>query len=194
LESDRAAFGNEGMELELELLLGVGRAGDVQQWLSPEDESALGSTSYHWLRVRALAASGEYTRAEQACLESVRAVARRPDLDEPASLREEMALRVAALVLNGERTLETFFGNMLTGRNPTALFAQLASLTQRLKQQADYSVLFGLLALEEGEREEAQLAFRTALELWKDETTAASGGGLDFHGRTIAQNCLRWLE
>ncbi len=194
LESDRAAFGNEGMELELELLLGVGRAGDVQQWLSPEDESALGSTSYHWLRVRALAASGEYTRAEEACLQSVRAVARRPDLDEPASLREEMALRVAALVLNGEKALETFFGNMLTGHNPTALFAQLASLTQRLKQQADYSVFFGLLALEGGETEEAQLAFRTALELWKDETTAASGGGLDFHGRTIAQNCLRWLE
>ena len=32
------------------------------------------------------------------------------------------------------------------------------------------------------------------LAVWQDEAAAAAGGGLDFHGRVIAQGCLEWLE
>ena len=35
LESDLAAFGPQGMELELELLLRTGRARDVRDWTDP---------------------------------------------------------------------------------------------------------------------------------------------------------------
>lgn len=194
LESDRAGFGNEGMELELELLLGVGRASDVQQWLSPEHESALGPSSYHWLRARALAAGGNYTYAEEECLELAPAFAPRPDHAEPMRLHQDMALRIATFVLDGQRSSEASFSNVLVRLNQTALLAQLASLAEGLRQQADYSVLNGLLALEEGETEKAELAFRNALALWKDQITAASGGGLDFNGRIVAQTYLHWLE
>src|SRR5262249_3924524 len=67
LESDVAAFGAQGMLLELELLLRTGRAKEVRDWLSPEHKAALGAASYHWLRAQALAASGGYALAEKEC-------------------------------------------------------------------------------------------------------------------------------
>jgi hypothetical protein len=54
-------------------------------------------------------------------------------------------------------------------------------------------VLRGLLALEEGAVEEAEVAFQLAIDVWKDEPAAGSGAGLDFNGRAVAQACLGWL-
>jgi hypothetical protein len=68
-----------------------------------------------------------------------------------------------------------------------------AGLAMNLRQEADATVLRGLLALEEGEADEAEVAFRVALASWKDEATEASGGGVEFNGRVIAQECLGWL-
>jgi hypothetical protein len=194
LESDLSAFGPEGMELELELLLGTGRSWDVQQWLRPEHADALGAASYYWFHARAAAACGDYTSAEEDCAEAVRAVARNPESPQPVRLRENMALLVATLILDGHRSAEASLANALARVNQAALAGQLQSLAQLLRQQADSTVVRGLLALEEGEWEEAQLAFRAALVLWKDKSTAASGGGLDFNGRILAQSCLGWLE
>jgi Flp pilus assembly protein TadD len=71
---------------------------------------------------------------------------------------------------------------------------RLTRLAQNLRREADVKVLRGLLALEEGDVEEAEVAFGEALTLWKDEETAASGGGIDFNARPIAQACLQWLK
>jgi tetratricopeptide (TPR) repeat protein len=194
LESDLSAFGKEGMELELELLLGTGRPWDVQQWLRPEHAGDLGAASYYWIRARAAAAAGDYTSAEEDCAEAARAVARGPDSPQPVRLRENMAFLVATLVLDGHRSADSSLANALARVNQAALAGQLQNLAQLLRQQADSTVLRGLLALEEGEWEEAELAFRAALTLWKDKSTAASGGGLDFNGRILAQSYLRWLQ
>jgi len=51
------------MGLELELMLKTGRAKNVRGWTGTEQEAALGSSSYHWLRAYALAALGDYSRA-----------------------------------------------------------------------------------------------------------------------------------
>jgi hypothetical protein len=48
--------------------------------------------------------------------------------------------------------------------------------------------------LEEGDIDEAEVMFRTALALWKDDAAATSGAGLDFASRAIAQGYLAWLE
>jgi hypothetical protein len=64
-------------------------------------------------------------------------------------------------------------------------------LSTSLKQQADAHVLRGLLALEEGEVDEADAAFRLALTLWQDD---AADSGLDFNGRIAAQTCVEWLK
>jgi hypothetical protein len=48
--------------------------------------------------------------------------------------------------------------------------------------------------LEEGDIDEAEIAFRTALSYWKDADTANSGAGLDFRGRAVAQGYLQLLK
>ena len=67
-------------------------------------------------------------------------------------------------------------------------------LGRNLQQEANISVLLGLLALEEGDVDLAGFAFRLALSHWRDEATANSGGGIDFPGRPVAQGYLHLME
>src|SRR5579875_494796 len=193
LESHLSAFGNEGMELELELLLGVGRPWDVQEWLRPEHKDKLGPLSYSWFRTRAAAACGDYARAEKECAEAAHALVQGPEDSQPLRWREKMALTFAMLVLNGQRGRDASFADLLLWHNQAMLVAQIQDQIQRLRQQADWTVLGGLLALEEGKTEEAKSAFRAALSLGKDKAAAATGG-LDFNSRSLAQSYLHWLE
>jgi hypothetical protein len=71
---------------------------------------------------------------------------------------------------------------------------RIGTLIQGVRQEADLSVLAGLIALEEGDVDEAETAFRLALAWWQDSASAASGRTLDFRSRPIAQACLAWLE
>src|SRR6185312_4374380 len=45
LQSDVAAFGATGMAMELDLLLGVGRAADAGEWLAEEHRATLGASA-----------------------------------------------------------------------------------------------------------------------------------------------------
>ena len=69
LESDVSAFGPDGMELELDLLLRTGRVDDVIDWADPDLRPALGAGNYHWMRSQALAAAGEYAAADDELME-----------------------------------------------------------------------------------------------------------------------------
>jgi hypothetical protein len=71
---------------------------------------------------------------------------------------------------------------------------RIAGLAQGLRREADVIVLRGLLALEEGDTDQAESDFRVALTYWKDAAAAASGGGLEFNARAVAQGYLEWLE
>jgi tetratricopeptide (TPR) repeat protein len=196
LASDISAFGPKGMALEVELLLRTGRPRDVRDWLeelSPGHKADLGS-SYYWLRAQALAASGDYASAQEEFHQLSRSLSAGPRGQRSVQFREVMA------VLVGRRVLE----EQATGRTPPELLLRafgraefrqrVARVAQGMKREAEVNVLRGLLALEEGDVEEAESAFREALSIWKDEATAASGGGLDFKGRPVAQACLGWLE
>jgi tetratricopeptide (TPR) repeat protein len=191
LESDVSAFGPRGMSLELDLLLMSGRARDVTDWTSPEHEAALGAASYHWLRVRALAARGEYALAEEECAQMLWVPG---SAGEPGPYRGPMALRVGQAVLDeapGAAALPLAFQKAL---DRPEFRQSVLDLARSLRQEADVRVLRGLLALEEGRLSEAEADFRLALGVWRDEATAASGGGLDFSGRVMAQDCLGWLR
>lgn len=194
LGSDRSAFGVEGMKLELELLLAVGRAHDVLSWLSPEDESALEPLTYHWLRASALAATGNYTRAEEECDEAARALALRPGSPEPVRLRENVVLMIGKLFLDGSisqgLTSSIFFARL----NREMLHRKIQETLQKLRNQADLTALHGLLALEEGEMAEAKSAFRAALGLRKGQSVKDSDSLWNFNARILAQDCLNLLE
>jgi hypothetical protein len=189
LATDLAAFGQPGMVLELELLLRTGRAKDVREWTEPEQKGLLGAAAYHWLRARALAASGDYAEADGECTELV-ASARGSD---PLGPRETVALLVAQAVLDQQTGTATLPDLAWRAQRGFDFRRRLASVVYRLAQEADALVLRGLLALEAGDVDDAEVAFRLALLSWRDEAAAAGGGGIDFGGRVVAQECLKWL-
>ena len=189
VESNVAAFGPDGMKTELELLLRTGRALDVLNWTEPEQAGSLGAAPYHWFRAQAFAATGDYALAEEEC-----------NLLEPADpakrirLKEDIALSVGQIILNEHPGFDTIPGLLQRDffrSNPSSHIAELMPV---LRRNADAMVLRGVLALEEGDTDEADVMFRTALALWKDDTAATSGAGIDFAGRVIAQGYLALLE
>jgi hypothetical protein len=194
LESDRSAFGDEGMKLELELLLDVGRARDVQKWLSPEDENVLTSLSYHWLLARAAAATGDYTRAEEECDEAARTLTRLPGSSESLNLLEKQAFMTTKLVLDSYNSKIGSFSNFFGLINQAMLGEQLQATAQIMRQQSDLTALHGLLALEEGEMSEAESSFRAALALRKGQSVEQWDRGWDFNARSLAYDCLLWLQ
>jgi len=189
LESDLAAFGRQGMALELELLLRTGRARDAREWTGPDLRSALGAP-YHWIRAQALAASGDYALAEEA----LTLVAVDTAAAEAMPARERMARLIGQAILAEQPGPESVPHRLSRALVRRTFRTHVAGLARDLRKEADATVLRGLLALEEGEVDLAEEAFRTALAFWEDGAAAASGRGLDFDTRLIAEACLDWLE
>jgi tetratricopeptide (TPR) repeat protein len=184
LESNIAAFGPKGMELELELLLNTGQVKSVLEWTGSEQEAMLGASFYRWLRSKALAASGDYLLAEEGCVQLAKASAV-GDVDR-GQLRQLIA------VVIGQAFLEAPTNGPLPFAVRRASFSmEIGGLARSLRKEADATVLRGLLALEEGEVDDADAAFHQALALWNNDTEV---GGLDFNGRVVAQTCLEWLK
>jgi hypothetical protein len=194
LGSDVSAFGAPGTSLELQLLLKTGRADDVRDWAGPEQKAVLGASSYHWLRAQALAATGDYALAEEECAQLGRALAADNQDRAPGRPREMMALLIGQAVLEEHPGADPVPLLLWRALRRGQLHGRVLDLARGMRQEADGAVLRGLLALEQGDVEEAEVAFRVALALWGDEAAARSGASLDFNGRTVAQGCLEWLE
>jgi len=190
LESDISAFGPQGMELELDLLLRTGQPRKVEEWTGPEHLATLGQTRYHWLHAQALAAIGNYALAEEECAQLAYAAAGGEEAG-PVPLRDRMALLVGQAILNDQVGAGSMLHLLWRRYGRLQFHSRIMGLSTSLKQQADAHVLRGLLALEEGEVDEADAAFRLALTLWQDD---AADSGLDFNGRIAAQTCVEWLK
>jgi hypothetical protein len=187
LASDIAAFGPQGMEMELKLLLLTGRARDVLEWTAPEQQASLGAT-YYWIRTLAAAAVGDYATAHTASAELTPTGGRRSGV---ALYQERVALAIGQFLsdeLAAGGTRPHPFGRVM-GQNDYR--DRLANMTRRMRQEADVTVLRGLLALERGDTEDAAALFRGVLGCWSDDPDR---GRLDFRGRVIARDCLDWLE
>jgi hypothetical protein len=194
LESDIAAFGKQGMILELELLLKTGRAKEVREWLAGDQarkaKATLGEISYYWFRAQALAAWGDYALAEEE-FTHLSLAWRKADLLEP---RLKIALAVSKQVLD-EQPFGKFAPQFLSHIPFRVEFRTgILAFARNLRQEANALVLRALLALEMGKIENTRTSLQTALDLWQSEAAAASGAGLDFNARTIAQHCLQWLK
>ena len=186
LDSDIAAFGPEGLALELELLLGTGRAEDVREWTDSQQKGSLGA-AYHWLRAQAMASLGEYVEAREEC--DALASALEPGGNEGGAKSPEIiAGLVGWSVLDGMPACDGLAPFVRRATNRAEKLGRLAGFTRVFRQQADVWTLRGLLALEQGEMGEAEDAFRQALVLWE------GGRGLDFNGRPAAEGYLALLE
>jgi hypothetical protein len=195
LDSHPAIFGKSGAELQLDLMLESGRAFEVRAWLEPEHEAVLGFSSYHSLQARAAAACGDYAAADaelDKLGEPLRQIQTSPEQLVP--VRSAVALRVGGAVL----------ARLAFGSGPAGLAGMayrqfdalrpLEGLAELLGQEADLRVLRGLLAVESGDVESARQHFRAALEVWGSDSQAATGAGVDFRTRPIAQQAIRLLE
>jgi tetratricopeptide (TPR) repeat protein len=192
LESDFAAFGPAGMRLELELLLQTGRARDVREWTTPELEVDLGPPAYHWLRGRALAATGDYASAEEECAELGKWLAAADRGQQSGQHRQAMSMLGSSWVLDsqpGQHLVQRLVGGAL-------FHTRVTHLARNLRQRADVLVVRGLLSLEEGAVDDAAEAFGLALALcWQDQAAGGRAGGLlEFNGRAVARGYLAWLE
>jgi hypothetical protein len=187
LTSDVSAFSSEGAELELELLLRTGRAEDVRDWSGAGGlKEALGTDTYHWLRTQALAALGEYAAADDELTEAAgeEGPAPGPAVAVFAALAGRALLDEQPGGFGPPAVFSRAYGRM-------AFWSGVGQAVARLAERADAATLRGLLALEAGDVERAQAAFRAALACSPD---VPEGGGLDFKGRPVAREALGLLR
>jgi hypothetical protein len=187
-EVDVSAFGKEGLALELELLLRTGRARDVRDWTDPQHREMLGEDYYHWVRAQALAALGDYARAEDELASTVAGGAKGS-----GSPRALLALVVSQAVLDQQPGSASLPRLAWQARRRLDFNKRAEELVVSMRQLADWSTLRGLIALEQGDDAEAIAALRSALSYWKGPE-APSGGGIDFAGRPLAVEVLRRME
>ncbi len=191
--SDIGAFGLDGLRLRLELLLATGQVRDVQEWMSPELKDALRGYDYLWLKARLAAATGDYDEADNQLQEMVTSSVTVPEMKQTVSLRTAMALAIGQAILDGRLQYQSPANLIQTPLKRQETLNQTQGLALLLRREADVAVLRGLLDLESGRTRQAATHFRESLLLWKSEGDAASGAGLDFPGRVMAQRYLRLL-
>jgi len=146
LNNDVAAFGAQGLELEIELLLLTGRLHDARVWLTPDHEPLLGSNTYRWLKMKIAAVVGDYEVALDQLDDLAKLTIDLPQLGQKVlPLRTGMGLLVGHTLLD-EASLTPL---LLTPRGDTAL-NELRVLVEPLGIEADDVAFAGLLALEAG--------------------------------------------
>ncbi|MDB5310839.1 MAG: hypothetical protein JWO38_5041 [Gemmataceae bacterium] len=188
LESDVAAFGTQGTELELDLLLRTGRADDVLDWTTPELKGSLGVPFYHWSRAQALAAIGNYAAADAELVELIGPAGQRLDVDQVAGV---FGLLVGRAVLD-EQTGGPFLPHLIRQALGRKSFQSgIGETLAELAQLSDGATIRGLVALEAGEIARTREAFHTALALSPDRSADTRFG---FRAWPIARGYLRWID
>jgi hypothetical protein len=182
LESDVLEFGQQGAQLQFELLLSTGRVQEARQMLTDELKGNLGSTmvgpatavsAYEWYSFLLAAADGDYADADKQLkeladekdpwavlrgrLQEVREMTKSKESDEVIIAR--MVGRVL-METPQEKPLGWLALNHLRRLEE---LQTLFSFTSERQQQAELLALRGLVALEAGKTAEAEGAFRQTL-------------------------------
>jgi hypothetical protein len=194
LDSDISNFGARGMALEVELLLRTGSPEKVRDWTGPEHQVMLSTSSYHWEKAQAFAAMGDYVNARKSIEAVSQTLAMAPGVAKPVEFQEMMSKIIAERVLTEFSGHNSIFDLSRLGFDRAEFLNRISLISKSLQRQADLLVLQGLILLEAGAVKDAVSKFREALSFWKDAQTAASGGGLEFHGRATAQTYLEWMR
>ncbi|AMV23966.1 hypothetical protein VT84_06195 [Gemmata sp. SH-PL17] len=188
LKSDVSAFGTQGMELELNLLLRTGRPEDVLEWTTPELEGSLGGFTYHWLRAQSHIALGDYAAADTELGEIIEPGSL---LVVPSPVGTEVAGVVGKALLDAQPSTSFTSQVVMRALSEFDLRTRMTQIGLKLSQVADMSVLRGVIALEAGTIDRARDSFRAAL-TYSPERWA--GGQLEFPGRWVAWAGLALIE
>lgn len=187
LKSDVSAFGAQGVELELDLLLRTGRPQDVLEITTQEVGGSLGDQKYHWTLAQAYLAVGNYELADRELNEMVE---QKGSL-RPATVREQIAAVVGKSVLDTQPSMSEWYNVIWLALSRSDLQAQVTDMTRLLAQQANMTTLRAIMAIEAGQiplaRQQLQAALSYSPYRW-------GSGQLEFNGRSISRECLRLLD
>lgn len=162
-ESDVAAFGAAGAELELNLLLRSGHADEVRDMELGDTVKLFDPVAYRWIRVQALAGTGYYAAAarETGGISTSRGLMSR-------STQRQIATYAGRFVLDQGRTRDAMpllFQEAFTASEGSAAFT-VAVADHRTALSRD--VILGILAFEAGDLGNAKAAFQSVLGLSPD--------------------------
>ncbi|MBM4069307.1 MAG: hypothetical protein FJ271_10225 [Planctomycetes bacterium] len=203
LESDVSAFGVEGMDLELKLLLLTGNTEYVRLWMSEEHERIL--DAYRWNKIQLHASLGDFALADA----ELQALERLRVLD-----REDLTLQGAAALMLANGVLAPTWGGPFS-KMPLSVFVAVGALplstyklfpdqaevglgllmvADGLHRQAKLTAVRGMLAMESGFVEQAERNFRPALALLDSSSAALFKADLEsFWARDLAISGLAKL-
>src|SRR5262249_55339156 len=184
-------FGSKGAEMELTLLMVVGRLDEALQMLREKESDPnrpdwpavpvalkrMDGRAYHWLRAEAEAAAGNYDEAGEMMDNLIAALERRGAAD----------------------VIETVRRYAFSGMGPSVLLQWMLEAPNNLRTLGEYYVIRGTLALEAGDNATALKNFRKAAMLGRDpggaaDIAAAGPSDFAFESRPIAVRYLRELE
>jgi hypothetical protein len=191
LKSDASEFGSEGVRLELDLLLWTGRVEDVRAWLDPGLEKRLGASTYHEILACLAAATGNYREAGEEMSAVATALMQVPSrLPTPYTQASYDIVRalLAAPFVDANPAGTTHQSLVRQG-----LLVEVQQIAGSLGREGNALVVGGLLALEAGEVERAEDLFNRALSRWNSGEPGGTAFGVDFAGRTVAQDGLRLI-
>jgi len=216
-DSDLAAFGNEGMRLQITLALHTGLVRDVRAWFNLDEEQEknfidkLGRDQHYQFKGLLAAAIGEYTAADQAfadiedqlgrkisgfdlrkVLSGAGTVVKVQQQTQALAVKDAIALHLSYLILQARSP--RLLGSALQAEELRMGILELYSLLGMMGERAQSIALRGLLALEAGDLEKAERLFRRALTVWKPKPSDPSAIGVDFPFRAMAQEWLEVLE
>ena len=182
-------FGREGEALELELFLHTGRLHEVRAW--PEKDAAmdyLGALPFLALEVQLEAASGNYDEADADLAKMIDAM-NGPGGQGIDAIPPRMSLIVAVMqaLLESEPQDGDQAYIVRTSMFFPAILTKMRQMAAGVVEEANLTTLRGALALESGEVKQAEQFFHDALSVWGDDARAASGAGLDFESRFLAE-------
>lgn len=158
-ESDVAAFGGVGAELQLKLMLRTGGAAEVRDWDLGDTVKLFDPVAFRWLRVQSLAGTGRYAEAAR----ETGGIATGTGLLAPSAQRKVAAFvgRFALDRVSAWDGVPALVQQSVTEAEANTAF-RLAVAEHRTMLSRD--LILGLLAFEAGDLPNAKAAFQSVLD------------------------------
>jgi tetratricopeptide (TPR) repeat protein len=188
LKSDVSAFGAQGVEMELDLLLRTGRPQEVLDITTPVVGGSLGAQKYHWTLAQAHLAVGNYEAADQDLIDMV---GQGGSVLLGEAIAEQVAGVVGKSIIDAQPSVVELNNILWLAFSRADLQAQLTEVARTLGQRANMVTLRAVMAMESGNTALARQLFRHAL---THSPRRWGSGQLEFNGRRIAWDALELLE